>query len=260
MDYSNVYSQFVFGFQSDTINTVLVSAWPLLVLAALASVRAGVRLGRQTAYLLAAAFVPVLLAFVVSHLVTPFFLSRYMIAALPALLVLLVVFISGLGRPVARGLAGALLAVTVLGTVVQATNPDTPVTEDYRTAAELVEEGARPQDVVVLSSPFTVYPFEYYYDGAARLTTLPVWDRQGPAPAYDPARLPEEVASIAEGHQYVYLLLSYDQGYEDEVLQYFERNFEQTAEHSPSPDMRLLVYRVGYSEALPAGELEPAAG
>lgn len=260
VDYSNVYSQFVFGFQSDTINTVLVSAWPLLVLAALASVRAGVRLGRQTAYLVAAAFVPVLLAFVVSHLVTPFFLSRYMIAALPAVLVLLVVFISGLSRPVARGLAGALLAVTVLGTVVQATNPDTPVTEDYRTAAELVEEGARPQDVVVLSSPFTVYPFEYYYDGAARITTLPVWDRQGPAPAYDPARLPEEVASIAEGHQYVYLLLSYDQGYEDEVLQYFERNFEQTAEHSPSPDMRLLVYRVGYSEALPAGELEPAAG
>ena len=79
----------------------------------------------------------------------------------------------------------------MLGTVVQATNPDTPVTEDYRTAAQLVEEGARPQDVVVLSSPFTVYPFEYYYDGAARLTTLPVWDRQGPAPAYDPARLPE---------------------------------------------------------------------
>ena len=28
----------------------------------------------------------------------------------------------------------------------------------------------------------------------------------------------------------------------------------------PSPDMRLLVYRVGYSEAPPAGELEPAAG
>ena len=256
IDYSNVYSQFLFGFQSDTINTILVSTWPLLVLGALASVRVGVRLDRATAYLVVAAFVPVLLAFVVSHLVTPFFLSRYMIAALPALLLLVIGFISSLTKPVARGLAVALLAVTVLGTVVQAANPETPVDEDYRTAAELIEEGATPQDVVVLSSSFTVYPFEYYYDGDARVATLPLWDREGPAPGFDPAQLPEQVESLSEGHQYVYLLLSYDQGYEDEVFQYFQGNFERTATHEPSPGLRLLVYRVGYSELAPAGELD----
>ncbi len=256
VDYSNVYSQFLFGFQSDTINTVLVSTWPLLVLAALASVRVGVRLDRATAYLVVAAFVPVLLAFVVSHLVTPFFLSRYMIAALPALLLIVVRFTSSLTRPVARVLAAVLLAVTVLGTVVQAANPETPVDEDYRTAAQLVAGGATPQDVVVLSSSFTVYPFEYYYDGDARVATLPLWDREGSAPAFDPAQLPEQVESLTEGHRYVYLLLSYDQGYEEDVFQYFQRNFEQTAVHEPSPGLRLLVYRVGYSELLPAGELD----
>nr|WP_275585884.1 glycosyltransferase family 39 protein [Geodermatophilus sabuli] len=255
IDYSNVYSQFLFGFQSDTVNSVLLSSWPLLVLAALASVRVGARLDRSTAYLLAAAFVPVLMAFVVSHLVTPFFLSRYMIAALPALLLLLVRFVSSLTRPVARGLAAALLGVTVLSTVVQAASPETPVDEDYRTAAQLVEDGATPRDLVVLSSPFTVYPFEYYYDGAARVTTLPVWDRQGPAPAFDSAQLPADVDSFAQGHQYVYLLLSYDQGYEDEVYQYFDRHLERAASHRLSPGMQLLVYRVGYSEAPPAGEL-----
>ena len=256
VDYSNVYSQFLFGFQSDTINTILVSTWPLLVLGALASVRVGVRLDRATAYLVVAAFVPVLLAFVVSHLVTPFFLSRYMIAALPALLLLVIRFTSSLSMPVARGLAAVLLAVTVLGTVVQAANPETPVDEDYRTAAELIEESATPQDVVVLSSSFTVYPFEYYYDGAARVETLPLWDRQGPAPGFDPAQLPEQVESLTEGHQYLYLLLSYDQGYEDEVFQYFQGNFEQAATYEPSPGLRLLVYRVGYSELAPAGELD----
>ncbi len=260
VDFSNVYSQFLFGFQSDTINTILVSAWPLLVLAALASVRVGVRLDRATAYLIVAAFVPVTMAFVVSHLVTPFFLSRYMIAALPALLLLLMRFISGLTRPVARVLAAALLGVTVLGTVVQAANPETPVDEDYRTAAQLVEDGATPQDVVVLSSTFTVYPFEYYYDGAARVATLPLWDRQGAAPGLDPAQLPEQVESLTEGHQYLYLLLSYDQGYEDEVFQYFQRNFEQTASYTPSEGLRLLVYRVGYSELPPAGELDGVGG
>lgn len=260
IDFSNVYSQFLFGFQSDTINTVLVSTWPLLVLGALASVRVGVRLDRATAYLVVAAFVPVLLAFVVSHLVTPFFLSRYMIAALPALLLIVVRFVSGLTRPVAHGLAAALLAVTVLGTVVQAANPDTPVDEDYRAAAQLVEDSATPQDVVVLSSSFTVYPFEYYYDGAARTATLPLWDREGSAPGFDPAQLPGQVASLSEGHQYVYLLLSYDQGYEEDVFQYFQQNFEQTASYEPSPGLRLLVYRVGYSELPPAGELEGVGG
>lgn len=257
VDYSNVYAQFFFGLQSDGVNRLASSTWPLLVLAALASVRVGSRLERATGYLLAAAFVPVLLAFVASHLVQPFFLSRYMIAALPALLLVAVRFLSTLSRPVARALAGGLLAVTVVGTVVQATDPDAPADEDYRSAVRMIEDGARPQDLVVLSSPFTLYPFDYYYDGAARVTTLPVWDRQGPMPAFDAADLPGDVDEFVEGHQYVHLLLSYDQGYEEEIFQYFERTFERTRSVRPSPGMRLLVYRVGYSEALPAGELLP---
>jgi hypothetical protein len=255
VDYSNVYSQFVVGFQSDAINTAVVQAWPVLVLAALAGVRFGSKPGRAISYMIVAAFVPVLLAFLVSHLVTPFFLSRYMIPALPALLVLVVRFLSTLTRPVARALAVGLLAVTVAGTVVQAESPDTPVQEDYRTAAGLAD-AATPSDVVVLSSPISVYPFEYYYDGLATVTTLPGWDRQStaPVPTLDPAQLPQEVASLAEGHQYIYLLLSYDQGYEDDVYQYFSTHFERTAAHSLSPGMRLLVYRVGYSDVVPVGD------
>lgn len=254
VDYSNVYTQFLFGFQSDTINTFIAATWPLLVLAALASVRLGARLGPATGYLLVAGFVPVLAAFVASHLVTPFFLSRYMIAALPAVLLLAVRFVSTLTRPLARALAVGLLALTVLGTVVQAANPDTPAKEDYRAAAEIIDRQARPQDLVVLSSPFTVYPFEYYYEGSARVTTLPVWDRHGPLPAYRPAELPDDVRSFTQGHQYLYLLLSYDQGYEKDVFQYFETHFQKTASYTPSPGMRLLVYRVGYSQARPVGD------
>ena len=253
VDWTNVYSQFLFGFQSDAVNTTVVSTWPLLVLAALASVRVGNRLGRPMASMVVMAFVPVALAFAVSHLLTPFFLSRYMIPALPAVLILVLGFLSSLSRPVGRTLAGALLAVTVIGTVVQAVSPSTPVEEDYREAATLAEQ-ARPQDVVVISSPFTVYPFEYYYDGAAAVTTLPQWNRQEAAPAFDPGTLPDQVAALAAGHQYVYLLLSYDQGYEDDVYQYFAGNYELTEEHTPSPGMRLLVFRVGYSDALPVAD------
>jgi hypothetical protein len=202
--------------------------------------------------MIATAFVPVLLAFVLSHLVTPFFLSRYMIPALPAVLILTMRFLSGLGKPLARVLAAAVLAVTVGGAVVQAASPATPVEEDYREAAQLAEE-AGPDDVVVVSSPFTIYPFEYYYDGEARVSTLPVWDRQTEAPAFDPAQLPTQVQTLARGHQYVYLVLSYDQGYEETVYQYFAHNYEQTAAYTPSPGIRVLVYRVGYAESLPIG-------
>lgn len=252
VDFSNVYSQFLFGFQSDAVNTTLVSAWPLLVLGALLSVRVGSRLDRSTTYLVVAAFVPVLAAFAVSHVVTPFFLSRYMVPAAPALLVLVVAFLAGLGPWVSRVLAAVLLAVTVAGTAVQATSPDTPVEEDYRAAAQIAEE-ARPQDVVVVSSPFTIYPFEYYYDGVARVSTLPVWDRVTTAPGFDAATLPEEAESLTAGHQYVYLVLSYDQGYEDDVYQYFASRYEQTAAYTPSPGLQVLVYRVGYAELVPLG-------
>ncbi|MEI4270956.1 glycosyltransferase family 39 protein [Klenkia sp. LSe6-5] len=252
VDFSNVYSQFVFGFQSDALNTTLVSAWPLLVLGALLSVRNGSRLGRPTAYLLVAAFVPVLTAFVVSHLVTPFFLSRYMVPAAPALLLLVVVFATTLGPRTSRVLVGVLLAVTVAGTAVQATSPDNPVEEDYRTAATLAGE-AGPRDVVVVSSPFTIYPFEYYYDGPARVTTLPEWDRVEAAPPFDAATLPEEAEALVDGHQYVYLVLSYDQGYQDDVYQYFAGRYEQVAAHEPSDGLQVLVYRVGYAEPVPLG-------
>ncbi|SDO74525.1 Dolichyl-phosphate-mannose-protein mannosyltransferase [Klenkia soli] len=252
VDFSNVYSQFLFGFQSDPVNTTLVSAWPLLVLGALLSVRVGSRLDRNGAYLLVAAFVPVLTAFVVSHLVTPFFLSRYMVPAAPALLVLVVAFLAGLGPRVSKVLAGALLAVTVAGTTVQATSSDNPVEEDYRAAAELAEQ-AGPRDLVVVSSPFTIYPFEYYYDGAARVSTLPVWNRQQSAPTYDAPELPAEAQSLTDGHQYVYLVLSYDQGYQDDVYQYFASRYEQTAAYAPSDGLQVLVFRVGYAEVVPLG-------
>lgn len=250
VDFSNVYSQFLFGFQSDAANTMLVATWPLLALAGLASVRVGVRMSRATAYLLVAAFGPVLLAFAVSHLVTPFFLSRYMIAALPALLVVVAAFLRMLSRRVGVVLAAVLLVATVVGTGVQATSSQTPVKEDYRGAADLLEAKVTPSDLVVVSSPFTIWPFERYYDGDARVVTLPEWDRrqEGGLPAFDEAALPAQVDELVAGHQRVYLLLSYDQGYEDAVEQYFRSQYQQVYAQEVSPGVQLVGFRTGYSQ------------
>lgn len=249
VDFFNVYTQFSFGFQTDVANTILASLWPLLVIAALLFVKNGQSIGRKMTYMLIAALAPVLLAFVISHTLTPFFVSRYMVASVAPLLIASVWFISNYKKPLYLGLAALMVGVLIVTSYQQYFSPATPVKEDFRTAAHYIGENAESHDIVVLSAPFSVYPFNYYYDGDARVTTLPAWNRSipGAIPAFDPGKLDQQVKQANKGHQYVYLLLSYDQGYQEDIFQYYEQNFENTVSRRFSPDLELHVYRVGYS-------------
>ncbi|MGQ7295944.1 glycosyltransferase family 39 protein [Quadrisphaera sp. KR29] len=256
VDFTNVYSQFLGGFLPDSANSALVATWPLLMLAALLVVRVARRPDRELWAVVAAAFGPVLLAFVLSHLISPFFLSRYMIAALPAVVLLVVAFVAAMRPRFAVVSAAVVLALTATATVAEAVRTDVPVKEDYRGAAELLSEKAGPSDLVVVSSPFTIWPFEKYYDGDAKVVTLPEWDRRGGIPAFDPAALPDQVDALASGHQRVYLLLSYDQGYEADIADFFQRNYAKVYEEDLTPGMEVVGYRVGYDQLEPVGGLQ----
>lgn len=257
VDFFNVYSQFSFGFQTDVANTILASLWPLLVIAALLFVKSGQVISRKVAYMMVAALAPVLLAFVISHTLTPFFVSRYMVASVAPLLIAGIWFISQYKKPLYLGLASLMVGALVFTSYQQYFSPATPVKEDFRSAAQFISDNAGAQDIVVLSAPFSVYPFNYYYDGHARVTTLPAWNRSVPGaiPAFEPSKLDEQAKRTNKGHQYVYLLLSYDQGYQEDIYQYYERNFENTVSRQFSPDLQLHVYRVGYSNTPVAGAL-----
>ena len=257
VDFFNVYSQFLFGFQNDALNTILLSLWPLLVVVALLSVKNGQRLTPKTGYILIAGLLPVVIAYIISLTITPFFVSRYMIACLPPLLIFGVWLLSNYRKPLYIALSG-LFILTLIGTSAQEYfSKTTPVKEDFKTAAQMIGHRSRASDIVVLSAPFTIYPFNYYYNGDARVTTLPIWDRSvpGAVPAFEDSKLESQVKQINANHQYVYLLLSSDQGYQTKIFQYYERHFENTASHQFSPDLQLQVYRVGYSIAKPASEL-----
>lgn len=257
VDFFNVYTQFSFGFQTDEANTIFASLWPLLVIAALLFVKSGQGISRKVAYMLVAALAPILLAFVISHTLTPFFVSRYMVASVAPLLIAGIWFISHYKKPLYLGLAGLMIGALVFTSYLQYFSPATPVKEDFRSAAQYIGENAQAHDIVVLSAPFSVYPFNYYYDGQARVTTLPAWNRSVPGaiPAFEPSKLDGQVKQVNKSHQYVYLLLSYDQGYQENIFQYYEQNFENTVSRQFSPDLELHVYRVGYSNAPPAGAL-----
>ena len=258
IDFFNTFSQFLFGFQTDVVNTIILSSWPLLVVIAFLTVRRGLIVSPTALYFLFASIAPILMAFVISFITTPFFLARYMIPAVAPLYIVIAWIISQYSRRVGIVVATIWLIVIGASFFVQSTAEDIPVREDYKAAARDIERRATSSDVVVLSAPFTVYPFEYYYNGLARVQTLPIWDRFSNAgiPAFSEQELASDVKTLSLGHDYIYLLTSHDQGYEEDVEQYFLRRYEQTGRVHYSDGLSLSIFRVGYNE-IPRIEPKP---
>ncbi len=252
IDLFNTYAQFIFGFQVDALNTILVSLWPIVVLLAFFALQKNRKTSNEAIFFVLAAIVPVVGAFIVSVTVRPFFQSRYLIVALPALMIFLAWILSIYSRRV-RLILQASLVVVILGLfAVQALNPNTPVKEDYRQAVGYLSQKATSQDVIVLSAPFTIYPTEYYYQGDAKVTTQPIWDRfrQGSVPAFDERKLDAEVKQNTQSYQTAWLMLSYDQGYNDKIRDYYDNHFERLEAHEFSKNLWVYSYKVRYDPAL----------
>ena len=258
VDFFNIFSQFIYGYQDNYINTILVSCWPLLVLVAFFGIKRGQKISLAMSYLITAALVPVIIAFLFSFIASPFFLSRYMISSVAPLIILIVWLVSNYTPPLARVASGLLVLVVLVTSVQQYTSANTPVKEDYHGVATTIAAKAGPQDVVVLSAPFTIYPFEYYYNGSAQVATLPMWDRRaaGAIPAFDKFTMPAQVAALNKNHRYVYLVLSQNQGYEETIKQYYLHHFKQVSHHTYSPDLQLYIFQSGYYTVPPLGAVE----
>ncbi|MBU6321679.1 MAG: glycosyltransferase family 39 protein [Patescibacteria group bacterium] len=241
------FAEFFFGFQSDAVNTVILSLWPVTVILGVLALRRR-RMQDATEYLLIAVLVPFAIAFFGSFVVTPVFVSRYLIATIPALCLLVANLLAAYPPSFAAATRAGLVGLVAAGFALEVVNPLSPVKEEYASAVAYLSAHASAQDAIVLSAPFTVYPVEYYYRGPATISTLPAWDQYayGPIPAFDPAKLPAEIANATAGDQDVYLLLSYDQGYESKIRDYFESHYQRLYEHTYSHDLTLYVYRLRY--------------
>jgi mannosyltransferase len=247
----STFAQFLFGFPDDHLNTFVLSLWPLTLIAAFLGLRKGTALRPETEYLLLSVLLSITAAFAVSFVV-PVFVSRYLIFAAPSLYLLLTVLFAQYPQRAGFWARLSLVCAMALMLAFEVLSPTAPVKEDYRDAADYLSTNVHAQDVILLSAPFTVYPVEYYYRGAAPLATLPSWDRYayGPIPAFNPATLPAEVASSTASHQYVWVLLSYDQGYENTIKQYFDTHYERVLEHNFSPSLDLYEYKLRYDTPL----------
>lgn len=248
----NAFAQFLFGFQDDHLSTVFLSLWPLTVIIGFFALRKTTCMEPVTQYLILSVVLGVALAFLVSIALAPVFVSRYLIFTIPSLYLLLTSLFSlypPRGALIARG---ALVGLMLLMLALEILSPTTPVKENYREAAAYLTDHATPQDIIILSAPFTVYPIEYYYRGSAPLATLPLWERYeyGPIPPFDERALPEEVRTVTEDHQYAWMLFSYDQGYEETIRNYLDNNYERVALTEFSPGLELAVYKIRYDTPL----------
>lgn len=253
VDFSNVYSQLLFGFQNNHINTIVLSSWPILMLIVLLIVRRGIKASTQVSFIAVLAILPILLAYVGSLVTTPFFLSRYMISSVAPLILLVVWLVSKYARRATALVCGLLIIVTVLASIQQIASSATPVKENYKQAVDYINSHVQPQDLVVISAPFTIYPVEYYYRGSAQIDTLPDWDRSavGAIPAFHKSTLAKQVQAQNQHHDDIYLLLSQNQGYENIIARYYLTHFKQISHKTYSNDLTLYVYRVGYYNVAP---------
>ena len=252
-DLFDTYTQFIFGFQVPAVNTLIVSLWPVLVLLAFFALqRTRKKIPSEVMLFVLLATIPVLSAFIISVTIRPFYLSRYLIVALPALFIFIAWMLTRYRRWIARTVSVVLVLFIGLLFTIQVMSPNTPVKEDYKDAVQYLAQNAGPSDVVVLAAPFTIYPVEYYYKGTAKLTTQPIWNRfeSGSVPAFDPAKLESETKANVDSYQNAWLMLSYDQGYNKELKDYYDQHYQKVGERKFSPGLSIYEYRIRYDEPL----------
>ncbi len=103
-------------------------------------------------------------------------------------------------------------------------------------------------DVIAVSAPFTIYPIEYYYKGQASLTTIPAWNRfvPGSLPSFEESKLPQYAAETNRQYRKVWLILSFDQGYQEQIRKYYSDRYQELSRHQFSSNITAYEYRLRY--------------
>jgi len=243
-----VFINFVTGFQSPSVESLLISVWPLLVVLLFFTFSRKKRIyPLYTDYFAVVTFIPVVLVFLASY-IQPVLLSRYLIFLTPTLFYLLAVLLTHFNR----FLFGAIVAIIFIGNIFfqyqQLFSPEIRERENFLGVAEYLSEKTSGSDVVAVSAPFTVYPIEYNYQGSARIDTIPNWNRYetGSIPPFSAEELDAQITQYGQQYDRVFVVLSYDQGYEQEIREYFANAYQLNSEEEFSPGLEVLEYQLRY--------------
>ncbi|MDQ3089597.1 MAG: glycosyltransferase family 39 protein [bacterium] len=248
-DFFNLFSNIFIGLQGNTFNSFFLSLWPIFVIIGFSLLARREKLSPKISYLLQSAFIPIILAFVISIFVTPVFVSRYLIIIVTPLYILTAYLISLYKSRTGNVIFAVVMLSMLFSLSVEAISPNVPVNENYREAAMYVEKNAKENDIFVVSAPFTTYPIEYYYKGITPLITFPKWNRfedSSRIPPFTKENLILESDEWAKNYEYLYLLQSYNNEYSEEVRLYLDTNYERVNVKEFSPGLNLYVYKLLY--------------
>ncbi|MBI2590261.1 MAG: glycosyltransferase family 39 protein [Candidatus Blackburnbacteria bacterium] len=244
-----VFFNFIFGFQSQNFQSFAISLWPLALIFLFFIFTKRQLIGvKSIAYFVAATFIPISIAFAVSF-IRPVFLSRYLILVTPTLFIIIGWAIVNYPRHISS-IFLAFSVVAMLGaSTYQNISANTTVREDYRSVGSYLAQDAAAQDIVAVSAPFTIYPIEYSYNGNAKLVTIPEWNRytQGAIPQFSESALKAQVEKYRNTYQRIFVVLSYDQGYQEKIRSYFDNNYELLSQREFPYNISVRIYKLRYS-------------
>lgn len=123
--------QYLFGFQSVVITTLVISLWPILVILALLAVQKYIRPPDGVKYLFISAALPIVLLFLASWVWRPLFLSSYLIVCLPPSLTFLAWYLSAYKMKALVVARYVLIAGMLAMMAMQIINWHLALTQDY---------------------------------------------------------------------------------------------------------------------------------
>jgi uncharacterized membrane protein len=242
------FINFVFGFQTQAVQGLLISLWPLVIILFFFIFTQRKRVKSDVLeYFCLATFLPVLLAFLMSY-VRPVFLSRYLILVTPTLFFLLAWVLINIAQKWGRYIGGLFIIALIILMHIQNSSAQTPVKEDYQGVTQYLSQNTTPQEVIAVTAPFTIYPVEYTYKGTSKLVTIPDWNqyKSGSIPPFSLANLQKQIEGYKNQYENIYVVLSYDQGYEKDVRNFFDNHFTLLYHHVFSPGLELRKYKLRY--------------
>jgi len=242
------YINFIFGFQSSAVQNVLISFWPILTifLFLVFTIRRKVHIN-DLGYLIMVTFVPVLIAYLTSF-IKPVFLTRYLIFITPTLFFIIAWVMINSFKRISSWVVLATFIVLFGFIIFQSISVGNPVKENYQQVAEYLSHYTTPSDIIVATAPFTIYPIEYTYKGTTRITTMPEWNRyeSGEIPSYNETGIKAQVVRYKKQYIRMYVVYSYDQGYEQKIKHYLDTSFSMLDKKQFSEKLEVRVYRLRY--------------
>ena len=243
-----IYLNFVVGFPDLSIQALAISLWPLfLTILFLVFTRKLNYQMKRADYLVINSFIPVVLVYLISFY-RSIFLPRYLILIAPALFILLAWILANFGRRMISPATVLILLIMVVALNLQNNSTNSPIKENYQGVVDTINLDATPRDLVAVTAPFTLYPVEYYYQGLAKMESIPNWNRyiQGPIPQFNRNIFQQEIQSDAKVYDRLFLITSYDQGYQTQIVNYLDKNYQRLYLANYSANIQLRIYKLRY--------------